>query len=89
LRPAQANRLQDPISKITRAKWTESVAQAVEASIEALSSNLSPVKKSSLRQHYSLIRFGKDTLTYSIGKTMGVKSYKLQRRGIGSFLLLQ
>jgi hypothetical protein len=30
LRPAQANRSQDPISKITRAKWTGGVAQAAE-----------------------------------------------------------
>jgi hypothetical protein len=30
LRPAQANSSQDPISKITRAKWTGDVAQAVD-----------------------------------------------------------
>jgi hypothetical protein len=30
LRPAQENRLRDPISKITRAKWTGGVFQVVE-----------------------------------------------------------
>jgi hypothetical protein len=30
LRPAWANSSQDPISKITRAKWTGGVAQAME-----------------------------------------------------------
>jgi hypothetical protein len=29
LKPSQANSLQDPISKITRAKWTGGVAQVV------------------------------------------------------------
>jgi hypothetical protein len=41
-RPAWANILQDPISKLTRVKWTGSVAQAVEHLVckcEALSSN--------------------------------------------------
>jgi hypothetical protein len=49
-RPAQANSLGDetPISKITRAKWTGSVAQVVEKLLckhEALSSNSSLTKK--------------------------------------------
>jgi hypothetical protein len=42
LRPAQANSSQDPISKITREKWTGGVAQAVEylyCKHKALSSN--------------------------------------------------
>jgi hypothetical protein len=49
LRPAQANSSQDPISKITRAKWTRGVAPAVEhlpCYHKALSSNPSPNKKS-------------------------------------------
>jgi starvation-inducible outer membrane lipoprotein len=40
--------LRDPISKITRAKWTGGVAQEVEllfCKCEALSSNPSPIKK--------------------------------------------
>jgi hypothetical protein len=48
LRPAQANSLQDPISKITREKWTGGVAQAVECLLckrEVLSSNPSLAKK--------------------------------------------
>jgi hypothetical protein len=42
IRPAQANSLKDPISKITRAKWTEGVVQEVQHlfyKLEALSSN--------------------------------------------------
>jgi hypothetical protein len=42
LRPAWANSSQDPISKITRAKWTGGVTQAVELLLcksKALSSN--------------------------------------------------
>jgi hypothetical protein len=52
--PAGANSSQDPISKITRAKWTAGVAQAVEylfAKWKVLSSNPGPIndhkKKSS------------------------------------------
>jgi hypothetical protein len=40
--------LRDPISKITRAKWTRGVAQVVEwlfCKHEALGSNLNPMKK--------------------------------------------
>jgi hypothetical protein len=47
-RPAQVNSLRGPVSKITRAKWTEYVAQAVEhllCKFKALSSNTSPTKK--------------------------------------------
>jgi hypothetical protein len=47
-RPAQANSSRDPISKITRAKWTAGVAQMVEHLLwncEALSSNIGPTKK--------------------------------------------
>jgi hypothetical protein len=47
-RPAWANSLWDPISKITRAKWTGGVAWAVEylfCKLKALSSNTSPTKK--------------------------------------------
>jgi hypothetical protein len=47
-RPDWANSLQDPISKITRAKWTGGVAQAVEGLLckhEVLSSNHSSIKK--------------------------------------------
>jgi hypothetical protein len=49
-RPAQANISQDPISKVTRAKWTGGMAQAAECLLckyEALSlsSNPSPTKK--------------------------------------------
>jgi hypothetical protein len=51
-RPAWANTLWDPISKITRVKWTGGEAQATERRLcenlfckyEALSSNLSPSK---------------------------------------------
>jgi hypothetical protein len=52
--PVWANSLWDPISKITRAKWTEGVAQVLEcplckheAQVQSLSS-LSPPKKSLL-----------------------------------------
>jgi hypothetical protein len=48
LRPAQANSSRDPISKITRAKWTGGTAQVVENLLcknEALSSTLMPSKK--------------------------------------------
>jgi hypothetical protein len=46
-RPALTNGSRDPISKITKAKWTEVVAQAVEHLLckgKALSSNPSPTK---------------------------------------------
>jgi hypothetical protein len=46
LRPAWANSLKDPISKITRARWTGDMAQVVEHLLckhEALSLNLSPI----------------------------------------------
>jgi hypothetical protein len=48
LRPAWGTSLRDPISKITRAKWTGSVAQAVEhllCKCEALSSVLTTREK--------------------------------------------
>jgi hypothetical protein len=48
LRPAQANSSQDPISNITRAKWTVDVAQMVDllfCKCEALSSNTNSTKK--------------------------------------------
>jgi hypothetical protein len=48
LRPSWANSLQDPISKITREKWTGGVTQAVQCLLckcEALSINPSPTKK--------------------------------------------
>jgi hypothetical protein len=47
-RPAKPNNSQEPISKITRVKWTGSVAQAVEhllCKYKALSSNPSSIKK--------------------------------------------
>jgi hypothetical protein len=48
-RPVQASSLQDPISKITRVKWTGGMVQVVEEHLlcnhEALSSNPSPTKK--------------------------------------------
>jgi hypothetical protein len=45
-RPVQANSFWDPISKITKAKWTGGVTQVVEHSLDkALSSNLSPTNK--------------------------------------------
>jgi hypothetical protein len=47
--PVQETSLRDPISKITRAKWTGGVAQAVEhlfCKCKALSSNPSLTKKS-------------------------------------------
>jgi hypothetical protein len=47
-RPAQVNNFQDPIFKITRAKWTEGVIQTVECLLcksEALSSNPRPATK--------------------------------------------
>jgi hypothetical protein len=46
---------QDPISKITRAKWTGDVAQAVEhlpSNCEALSSNPSAAKKQNKNNNY-------------------------------------
>jgi hypothetical protein len=49
LRPAQANSLQDSISKITRAKWTGDVAQAIGRLLcnqKALSPNPSTTKNS-------------------------------------------
>jgi hypothetical protein len=48
VRIAQANSLQDPISKITRAKWTGGMPQAVEhllCKCEALSSNPNPTHR--------------------------------------------
>jgi hypothetical protein len=48
LRAAQANSLQDPISKIARAKWTRDVAQIVKCLLckcKALSSNPSLTEK--------------------------------------------
>jgi hypothetical protein len=47
LRPAQANSSQDPISKITREKWTGGVAHTIECLLcmhKALSSNPSLTK---------------------------------------------
>jgi hypothetical protein len=47
LRPAQAKGSQDPIAKITRAKWIGGVTQTGECvlhELEALSSNPSPTK---------------------------------------------
>jgi hypothetical protein len=47
-KPAWANSSQDPISKITRVKWTRGMAHAVEHLLckhKALSSNFSPTKK--------------------------------------------
>jgi hypothetical protein len=54
LRPASANRSQDPISKITRAKWTGGMAQEVENLLykcKALSSNPIPPKEKKKRNH--------------------------------------
>jgi hypothetical protein len=48
LRPAQANSLQDPISKIGRAKWTGVFVQAIEYLLckhKDLSSNPNPTLK--------------------------------------------
>jgi hypothetical protein len=48
LRSVQSNSLRDPISKITRAKWTVGATQVVEYLLpkcEALSSNPSPTQK--------------------------------------------
>jgi hypothetical protein len=48
LRPAWGNSSRDPISKITKAKWTAGVAQVVKRLLckgEALSSKFSPTKK--------------------------------------------
>jgi hypothetical protein len=45
LRRARANTSQDPISNITRVKWTESVAQAIECLCKALNSNPNPEEK--------------------------------------------
>jgi hypothetical protein len=53
LRPAWANSLQDPISKITRAKWTRDLVQTIECLLckcKALSSNPSPIKKTKTKQ---------------------------------------
>jgi hypothetical protein len=54
-RSVQANSSKDPISKITLAKWTGGVAQAVECQLckyEALSSNLPPpIKKKKRAEH--------------------------------------
>jgi hypothetical protein len=47
-RLTQANTLQDSVSKITRAKWTGGVSQAVECPLykcKTLSSNLNPTKE--------------------------------------------
>jgi hypothetical protein len=49
LRPDRTNSSRDhPLSKITRAKWTDSVAQVVESllcKLEVLSAKPSPIKK--------------------------------------------
>jgi hypothetical protein len=47
-RPTWANSLWDPISNITRVKWTEGVAQEIECLLckdKTLNSNVSPTKK--------------------------------------------
>jgi hypothetical protein len=44
LRPAWANSSRDPISKITRPKWTQDVEHLLYK-CEALSSNSTPTKK--------------------------------------------
>jgi hypothetical protein len=52
---SRANSSQDPISKITRAKWTEGVIQAVKCLLckhEALSSNPNPTKKKKINHAY-------------------------------------
>jgi hypothetical protein len=51
LDPAQTNSLQDSISKITRVKWTGSMAQVVEC----LSSNPSPTKKKKERKIFFVL----------------------------------
>jgi hypothetical protein len=53
LRTTWANSLQDPISKITRAKWARGMVQVVESLLckyEALSSNPSLTKKKCFRR---------------------------------------
>jgi hypothetical protein len=53
IRPAQANSLKDPISKITRAKWTEGVVQEVECLLCKPQSH-PPPKKTRKHLHYSV-----------------------------------
>jgi hypothetical protein len=60
--------LRDPILKITRAKWTGGVAQAVEhllCKCKALSSNLSATKKKKKKKKPDFLSSG--TLTTSLG----------------------
>jgi hypothetical protein len=62
-RPAWADSSRDPISNITRAKWTGGVAQAAEyllCKCEALSSNSSPNKT---KQKKLTINFHTNVLT--------------------------
>jgi hypothetical protein len=59
LRPAWANSLPGPISKIAKAKQTGGVAQAVQhllCKCKALSSNPSTNKKQLKKKRYSLVR---------------------------------
>jgi hypothetical protein len=59
LRPAWANSSQDPMSKITTAKWTGGVAQAIKhlfCKRKALSSNPSPTKNANQFLPWSCIQ---------------------------------
>jgi hypothetical protein len=85
-RSAQANSLQDPISKITTAKWigSGSVAQVVEHLLckqEALSSNYSPIKRKKKKRKKGLEQLWMNILYKNLfilssrkGKPMAIKS---------------
>jgi hypothetical protein len=76
LRPAWANRLRDPISKRTRAKWAGGVAQAVECLLckyEVLRSNPCPTKKKRKKkvfQNFKLKTIGSKPLVHLIRKVV-------------------
>jgi hypothetical protein len=69
LKPALANSSQDPISKITKPKWTEDVAQAVKCMLykhPVLSSN-----PSHTHTHTKKVRFERNSiLTKSVFQTV-------------------
>jgi hypothetical protein len=76
-RPSLTNSSQNPISKITRAKWTRSVAQVVEhlfCKCEALSSNASLIKKKI--NHHKSTPCQLDTQTYLLKPQYSISGLK-------------
>jgi 2,3-bisphosphoglycerate-independent phosphoglycerate mutase len=88
LPPAWANKLQDPISKTTRAKWTGDMAQVVEHLLfkrDALSSNSHPIKRKKKKREKL---FGEEVFVWSAEKSfvlfaesMGINPAICKQRG--------